>query len=89
MQGPGPASTRSSGRSSKGSPGTTKKASTPRSTTYRPPSTNATSGEAGNAPRSPPETRSPDSRKLGAAQSCSSTASGFSLTVSTSSRLGG
>ncbi|MFC6783480.1 DDE-type integrase/transposase/recombinase [Streptomyces atroolivaceus] len=49
-----------------GSPGTTKNVFTPRSTTFRPPSTRDPSGEARSRPRSPP--RPPDSTKLGAAQ---------------------
>ncbi|WP_406448810.1 hypothetical protein [Streptomyces sp. NBC_01622] len=40
---------------------------TPRSTTCHQPSTNATSGRASSRPHSPPETRSLDSTKLGAA----------------------
>ncbi len=64
----GPASTRSNARSSNGSPGTTKNGSTPHSTTYHPPSTNATTGEDWSNPRSPPESRPPDSTKLGALQ---------------------
>ncbi|MFE1957782.1 transposase [Streptomyces sp. NPDC059479] len=55
---------------SNGSPGTTKNACTPPSTTYRPPSTNATSGETRSTPGSPPGTRPPDSTKLGATQDC-------------------
>ncbi|WP_106969788.1 IS3 family transposase [Streptomyces sp. NRRL F-6674] len=46
--------------------------STPPSTTYRPPSTNATGGDNRKPPRSPPETRPPDSTKLGTAQGCES-----------------
>ncbi|GAA2329769.1 hypothetical protein SVIO_026130 [Streptomyces violaceusniger] len=38
------------------------------STTYRPPSMNATGGDNRKSPRSPPETRSPDSTRLGTAQ---------------------
>ncbi|GAU71583.1 putative transposase [Streptomyces sp. NBRC 110611] len=55
MQGPGRTSIKSSGRSSNGSRGAMKSASTPRSTTYRPPSTNTTSGTARRESRSPPE----------------------------------
>ncbi|WP_228452990.1 transposase, partial [Streptomyces alkaliterrae] len=40
---------------------------TPRSTTYRRPSTRKPSGAARSKPRSPPEARSPDSTKLGTA----------------------
>jgi hypothetical protein len=69
MQAPGRILPRSSERSSSGSRGTTKSVFTPRSTTCHQPSTNATSGRARSRPRSPPETRSPDSTKLGAAQS--------------------
>src|SRR5690606_36862603 len=63
---PGTTSTRSSGRSSSGSRGTTKSVCTPRSTTCRRPSTRKLSGGARSKPRSPLETRSPDSTKLGA-----------------------
>jgi hypothetical protein len=65
---PESASRSANGRSSSGSPGTTRNGSTPHSTTCRPPRTNRTTGEAGNQSHSPPETRSPDSAKLGAAQ---------------------
>ncbi|MGI5440497.1 IS3 family transposase [Streptomyces shenzhenensis] len=67
MQGPWRASTRSSGRSSSGSPGTTESASALHSTACRPPSTNPASGKARSTPRRPPESRSPDSAKLGTA----------------------
>lgn len=49
---PGRTSTRSSGRPSNGSPGTTKIVFTPRSTTCRPTSTRKPSGEARSSPRS-------------------------------------
>jgi hypothetical protein len=49
--------------------------STSHPTTYRPPSTNASSGRARNKHPSPPETRSPDSTKLWAAHKGAPTAS--------------
>jgi transcriptional regulator with XRE-family HTH domain len=50
------------------------------STTYRPPSTNAPGGDSRKPPRSPPETRSADSTKLGTAHSSRTAPLGLSTT---------
>ncbi|CAD5923566.1 protein of unknown function [Streptomyces sp. KY75] len=68
--------TRSNGRSSHGSPGTTENVFTPRSTTFRPPSTREPSGEARSRPCGPPEPRSPDPYETRGSSGCAAGVAG-------------